>query len=133
MNLNSTDNKEIRKFGIIALTFFGCLAIIAMLTGKIIAVCVFGSLAILGCCFSLFPQRFSPIYFVWLKIAGIIGKIITYLILAIIYYMVMTPSAQLKRLFGGAPLPVKPDKNVSSYWVTRSELAQPKERFFKRF
>ena len=133
MNLNSTDTKDIRKFGLIALVFFGCLAIIAAFTGKIVVLCVFGSLTILGCGFSLFPQRLSPIYFVWTKIAGIIGKIITYLILAIIYYIVMAPSALLKRIFGGAPIQIKPDKNVSSYWVTRSESAQPRERFFKRF
>ena len=33
------------------------------------------------------------------------------------------------KLFGGPPLAVQPDKEASSYWVARTELAQPRERF----
>ena len=49
------------------------------------------------------------------------------------YYLVVTPFGLLKRLFGGRPLPLKPDRNRSSYWAERPEPAQPKERFTKRF
>jgi hypothetical protein len=55
------------------------------------------------------------------------------LILTIFFYFVMTPAALLKRIFGGRPLPVKPDPDAETYWVTRTEPAQPKERFPKRF
>jgi hypothetical protein len=57
----------------------------------------------------------------------------TVLILSLAYYLVITPSALIKRLSGGAPIPVKPDKEALSYWVDRSEPAQPKERFLKRY
>jgi hypothetical protein len=53
--------------------------------------------------------------------------------LAIAYYVVITPAALLKRLFGGRPLPLSPDPDASTYWVSRDEPAQPKERFYKRF
>ena len=49
------------------------------------------------------------------------------------YYLVITPTALLKRVFGGRPLPTRPDRDAASYWVTRPELAQPKERFIKRY
>jgi hypothetical protein len=68
-----------------------------------------------------------------MKIARLVGRIITILILTLAYYLVITPSALIKRVFGGRPLPLKPDKGVSSYWVTRTEPAQPKERFLKRY
>jgi hypothetical protein len=55
------------------------------------------------------------------------------LVLALAYFLVITPSAWLKRLFGGRPLPVRPDPKASSYWVERDEGAQPNERFLKRF
>jgi hypothetical protein len=46
---------------------------------------------------------------------------------------VITPAALIKRIFGGRPLSTKPDKNVSSYWVTRKEAVQSKEQYLKRF
>jgi len=79
------------------------------------------------------PSRLKGVYTTWLTIAHFLGTIVTALVLALAYYGVITPSALIKRLFGGRPLPVKPDKKVSSYWVARSEPAQPKERFLKRY
>jgi hypothetical protein len=125
--------KDIRKFGLIALIFFGCLCGLGLWTKKPLPTYLFGSLSILGLGFILIPARLRPVYNAWLKIAHVIGRIITTLILALAYYLVITPAALIKRLFGGRPLPVKPDKQATSYWVTRTEPAQPKERFLKRY
>jgi hypothetical protein len=125
--------KDIRKFGLIALIFFGSLCGLGLWTKKPVPTYLFGSLSILGLGFILIPARLRPVYTVWLKIAHVIGRIITTLILAIAYYLVITPAALIKRVFGGRPLPVRPDKEVTSYWVARTEPAQPKERFLKRY
>ncbi|MDQ1336823.1 MAG: hypothetical protein QG552_3773 [Thermodesulfobacteriota bacterium] len=87
----------------------------------------------IGLGFMVIPGPLSPVYAGWLKIAHFIGKIVTITMLTLAYYLVITPSAVLKRIFGGAPIPVKPDKSVDSYWVTRDEKAQPRERFLKRY
>jgi hypothetical protein len=128
-----TDAKEIRKFGFIALTFFGFLFALGLWMNKPIPTYLFGTLSLLALGFILAPTPLRPVYAGWMKIAHLIGKIITTLMLALVYYVVITPSALIKRLFGGSPLPLKPDKGISSYWVTRSEPAQPQERFLKRF
>jgi hypothetical protein len=61
------------------------------------------------------------------------GSKVTLVMLGIIFYFVITPAALLKRIFGGRPLPIEPDPDAETYWVTRSEPAQPAERFPKRF
>jgi hypothetical protein len=128
-----TDNREIRKFGGIALVFFGFLSALGFFTNKPIPTYIFGSLTILGLGFIIIPSPLRPIYAIWLKIGHFIGKIVTTLILILAYYMVITPSALIKRMIGGRPLPIRPDKQKTSYWVTRAEPAQPKERFLKRY
>lgn len=133
MNSNSTDTRKTRQFGIIALIFFGCLGSVGLLTGKFVAACFFGFLAVTGLGLSLAPCRLSPIYFNWLKIAGFLGKVTNVIALSLAYYLVITPCALILRVFKGPPLPVKPDKRVASYWVARAEPAQSKERFLKRF
>jgi len=55
------------------------------------------------------------------------------IVLTLAYYIVITPTALAKRLISGRPLPTAPDKGLSSYWVSRPEPAQPKERFIKRY
>jgi len=94
---------------------------------------LFGFLSILGFGFIVIPAHLRPVYTGWLKIAHFLGRLLNILILALAYYLVITPSALIKRLFGGTPLPVKPDKKALSYWVTRTEPIQPKERFLKRY
>ena len=125
--------KDIRKFGLIALIFFGSLCTLGLWTKKPVPTYLFGSLSVLGLGFILIPNRLRPVYSAWLKIAHVIGRIITTLMLTLAYYLVITPAALIKRLFGGRPLPMKPDKKATSYWVTRTEPAQPKERFLKRY
>ena len=129
----STEKREIRKFGLIALIFFGCLCALGVWMRKPIPTYLFGSLSILGLGFLLIPAQLRPIYATWLKIAHLLGIIVTTLTLTLTYYLVLTPSAMLKWIFGGRPIPLKPDKNASSYWVSRTEPAQPGERFIKRY
>ena len=133
MILSSTDKKEIRKFGAVALLFFGFLCSIAIWRQKFLIACFFGALSLLGTGFLIFPGILRPAYQKWMQIAHFIGKLITLIMLTMAYYLVITPFALIKKIFGGSPIPLKPDKTVSSYWVSRSELAQPKERFIKRF
>ena len=133
MDWNSTDKKEIRKFGSIALLLFGSLCALGLWKSKPVPIYLFGFLAILGLGFILFPTRLAPLHVAWLKIARLVGKVFTALLLSLAYYLVITPTALLKRIIGGTPLPTKPDTNVPSYWVTRTEPAQPKERFSKRY
>ena len=133
MNSNLTDIKVAQKFGITAFIFFGALCSLGFLMKKPVAIYLFGTLSFLGLCLILMPTAFTPVYIAWQKIAHFLGIVVTTLILTVAYYLVITPSALIKRLFGGRPIPTKPDRKTLSYWVPRPEPSQPKERFIKRY
>ncbi len=133
MNSNSTEKKQIRIFGLIAFFFFGALSGLGIWKEKFLPTYLFGFLSVLGLGFITAPVPLRPVYKSWLRFAHFISRVITHVILVLIYYLVITPSGLIKRLIGGKPLPVKPDKNISSYWVERSEPAQPRDRFLKRY
>jgi hypothetical protein len=133
MTLSSTDAGQIRKFGIVAFVFFGVLSGIAVWRHKQIACGFLGVLSFLGLCFILSPGTLSPVYAKWLGIADSIGKYTIKAILALTYYLAITPTALIYRLMKGSPLPLRPDRSSSSYWIGRSEPAQPRERFVKRY
>ena len=131
--MSSTETKEIRIFGIVAFVFFGCLCALGFWTKKTLPIYIFGSLSTLGIGFIVLPFHLKPVYAGWLKIAHFLGKIVTTSVLTLAYFLVITPAALIKRLFGGRPLPIRPDKKITSYWIARTEPAQPKERFSKRY
>jgi hypothetical protein len=53
--------------------------------------------------------------------------------LTLAYYLVITPSGMIKALIGGRPISLKFDRKTPSYWVDRTEPAQSKARFLKRY
>ena len=123
MNSNLTNPKEIRKFGVIGCVFFGILFAAAAWQVKTTLAFFFGLLTALSFSFALMPVQLKPAYAAWLKIAHFIGSKVTILILTMMFYFVITPAALLKRIFGGRPLPVKPDPNATTYWAKRREPA----------
>jgi hypothetical protein len=129
----STDIRNIRRFGLIASLFFGALLVLSLWRGNMVTGVIFSGLALLGLGFLILPGPLSPLYRGWLKTTTLIGRLMTMVILTVVYFTVLTPMAWLKRCFGGRPLPISPDRGASSYWVTRSEPAQPRERFIKRY
>ena len=133
MSLNSTDVKSIRRFGTIAFVFFGSLCVLGFWSKKPIPSFLFGFLCVLAVGFLLLPGPLKPIYDTWIKISRLLGGVMTTIMLTLAYFFIITPAGLLKRVFGGPPLPLKPDKNISSYWVTREEPAQPRERFLRLF
>jgi peptidoglycan/LPS O-acetylase OafA/YrhL len=137
MESNSTEPRtgprEASRFGSVVFFFFGALFALSIWRQRPVPACFFGFLWILGLCCLLFPALARPVYTGWLKCSHFTGRIVTVLLLTLAYLLVITPSAWLKRALGGRPLPLKPDRGASSYWVERKEPAQPRERFLKRF
>ncbi|MEW6664795.1 MAG: SxtJ family membrane protein [Thermodesulfobacteriota bacterium] len=133
MNSFSTETRAIRKFGAIGFVFFGALFLLSLWRQGPVLPWFFGILACLclGCL--LLPSQMRPVYTGWMRFSHALGRLTTLLILSMAYYIVITPTGLLKRLFGGRPFPTSPDRSADSYWVTRSEPAQPKERFEKRY
>jgi hypothetical protein len=49
------------------------------------------------------------------------------------YFIVITPAALFARKAARRALPQAPDRNASTYWVTRTGPLQEKERYHKRY
>jgi hypothetical protein len=133
MNSNLIEKKQIRKFGLIAFVFFAILCALGIWAQKNLTIYLFSCLSILGIGFMVAPVQLTPVYKAWLRVGHLLGRAVNTLILIFIYYLVITPASLLKRVMGGRPLPLQPDRAAASYWVTKPEPAQPKERFLKRY
>ena len=61
----------------------------------------------------------SPINKLWIKFGEILGTIIAPVVMALVYFALLTPLSILIRIFGKDLLKVKFSNKVNSYWVKR--------------
>jgi len=79
------------------------------------------------------PIVLKPVHKVWMTISIILGWIMTRVILSILFYLVVTPTRGLARLFGKQFLDLKIDKNINSYWISKQEQKLNKADYEKQF
>lgn len=61
------------------------------------------------------PDSMRGLYNIWMRIAMAIGHVINSIILAIVFYIVITPMGIVKRILGNDSMHRKLNKNVVSY------------------
>jgi hypothetical protein len=65
----------------------------------------------------LVPGLLRPVERIWMKVAHILGIVMTHIILTLAYFLVITPIGLIMRLFGRDPMRRKFDRSASSYWI----------------
>ena len=63
----------------------------------------------------------SPLNMGWIKLGEILGKIIAPIVMAIVYFLILTPISLLVRLFGKDLIGMKFSNDVKSYWIKRKK------------
>ena len=127
MHIEIPDKKGLREFGLImggmfiALfgLFFPWLFGLAFPKWPWIVAGALGGLAL------LVPNSLKPIYRGWMFLALILGWINTRLLLALVFYLMMTPMSLIMRLFGKNAMKKKPSQLESYRHLTPPR--QPKQ------
>lgn len=88
-----------------------------------------GTIALL--CVS-FPKALRPFHRFWLWGTKCLETAITYLLLSLFYYLVLTPVALCLRLFGHRPFAKKGDGETDSYWEPVNEEPKP-EHYYRQY
>ena len=63
----------------------------------------------------------SPLNKLWIKFGEILGMIIAPLVMALVYFIVLTPVSLIVRIFGKDLLGLKFSKKKESYWINRKK------------
>ncbi len=96
--------RELRKFGMVMTVPLALLAGLAFWKGK----AAWPYLAGLGGLFLLvgliLPRALAPIEWAWMKLSKALGIVMTYMLLTLAFYLVLTPIGLLMRLLGKRPM-----------------------------
>ena len=127
MNSNSTEftARDGRKFAFPVGTAFLVLAALLFWRDKTMAFQVTaglgGTLYLLG---AAIPRKLGPVYRGWMKMALMISKVTTPIFMSIVYFLVLTPTGLLMRLFGRRPM--RHSLQEGGYWY-RIEGREPSD------
>jgi len=85
--------------------------------------------AVVGLCGIVRPEALRPVYVGWMIVCSPIGWLVSYVLLGIVYYGVVTPLALVMRLRGRDPLDRTFDRQAPTYWKERTKKREPKSYF----
>ena len=109
-----------KSFGILFSTVFFLIAIWFFLEdGKIIFWALALAFIFLFVAF-LKKELLKPLNIAWIKLGEILGKIIAPLVMALIFFFILTPLSFIIRIFGKDLLKLKLSKD-NSYWIKREK------------
>jgi hypothetical protein len=113
----SRSRRELRRFGLVMAAAFAVLAALLLwrhrpawpyLAG---AACAFAALGVTA------PGLLRPVERAWMTLAGWLSVAMTFVMLTLAFFLVVTPLGLIRRLGGRDPLHLEPDRNAASYWV----------------
>ena len=111
--------KELRKFGLLVGSILFIIGAIPFFKGKTFNLYVSLPAITLILLALALPGTLNPVYKVWMKVGHVLGKVNSFLILSLIYFLVLTPIGIISKIFGknSEKFRFRPDKN--SYWIKK--------------
>ena len=79
------------------------------------------------------PKALAPLNRLWMRLGALLHKIVSPIVLGFMFFLVITPTGWLMRLFRKDPLRLRFDGDAKSYWIERSPPGPPPETFRDQF
>ena len=114
-------NNQNRSFGLLFFIVFTALALWPLTNkGEINFYLI--SIALIFLVLGILNSKIlSPLNKAWIKLGEILGRVIAPIVMAIVYFLILTPISLLVRLFGKDLIGMKFSNDIKSYWVKRKK------------
>ncbi|MBZ5609643.1 MAG: hypothetical protein LAP38_15385 [Acidobacteriia bacterium] len=122
-----------RTFGVVFAVFFALLGLAPLRTHHSIrwwalaVSLVFLALAVLR------PAWLHPFNRLWTQLGLLLGRVVSPIVMGLLFFLVVTPVGFLLRLLGKDPLRLAPDPGASTYWIERRPPGPPPETMANQF
>ncbi len=127
------DKQNLKKFGITMGIAFLLITLLVFFKHRHITLSA-SSISVLFFISALIaPNLLRPVYILWMKLAFVLSWINTRLILALLFYLILTPMGLLIKLFRMDLLDKKIDKKRDSYWRRKEEAVFSQKNYERRF
>ncbi len=134
INTNPTQ-RDLRQFGFIWLGFLGMFGVIAFFKfgNPLIARWLWVAAVVVPAVGWLVPAFMRLVFLGMSYLAWPIGFVVSHVVLAVVFYLVVTPIGLLTRLFGYDSMKKRFDPEAKSYWIERAAEVPDEKRHFRQF
>jgi Saxitoxin biosynthesis operon protein SxtJ len=122
-----------RSFGVVFAVVFALIGTVPWLFGGIVRLWALAVGAGFLAVAFVAPTLLAPFNRLWLRFGLFLHKIVSPLVLGVMFFLVITPMGVLMRLFGKDPLRLKLDRASESYWIPRQPPGPPPESLKDQF
>jgi hypothetical protein len=128
------DARQLRWFALLQIAFWGILAGTLRRQGLPSAASwtIFGVSAGLGLVGLVWPPVMRVVYLVWMGTLFPVSWIVSYLLLAAVFYLIVAPVGLILRLLGRDPCQRRFDPRAGTYWRER-DPTRPVRDYFRQF
>lgn len=109
-----------RSLGLVFAAFFVIIGLLPLLKGgglRLWALVVSGVFLLAALAF---PSVLAPLNRLWTRFGLLLHKIVSPIVLGIMFYLVITPTGLLMRVLGKDLLRLKFERRAGSYWIERT-------------
>lgn len=80
-----------------------------------------------------YPSVLAPLNRLWTRFGLLLHKVVNPLIMGLIFFVTVTPTALIMKMLGKDPLNRKIDRNAKTYWIDRSPPGPSPETMKNQF
>jgi len=110
-----------RNFGLVFAAVFVLLALSPLVHGNEVRIWPLPVAAVFFAAATLLPGALAPLNHLWFRLGLLLGKFVTPLVMAVLFFVTVTPVGILMRIAGHDPLRLKWQPAAKSYWIKRSQ------------
>jgi hypothetical protein len=122
-----------RSFGIVFAIFFTLIGLAPLRTYQVIRWWALAVAALFLALALLRPAWLHPLNRIWTRLGWLLGRVVSPIIMALLFFVVMTPTALLFRWLGKDPLRLAPHPEADTYWIDRHPAGPKPETMTNQF
>jgi hypothetical protein len=108
-----------RAFGIVFTVVFALIGLWPLPWGNGVRWWALGIAAVFLLAALIIPKTLAPLNRAWMRFGLLLHKIVNPVIMGLVFFLTVTPTALIMRALGKDPLRRRLDKEATTYWIDR--------------
>ncbi len=122
-----------RGFGIVIAVVIAIVGVWPLLVGQPPRWWVCAAAALIAGVALMRPAVLAPLNRVWTRLGLLLHRVVSPCVLALVFFLMVTPIGLLMRVFGHDPLALRLNRSASGYWTPRTTADDPPRSMTKQF
>jgi len=129
----SVNKQSNRNFGLVFAAFFLILALIQWYYTGSTSISLVGLSASCIILAIFIPSVLQPFNILWLKFGFVLNKIMSPIIMSLVFFLLITPISLVMRILGKRTLNIGFNPNLDSYWIPYNSSGPEKDTMKNQF